>query len=63
MKIPDLNSGFQALKKSVAMESTYKFKRERYDAGDKFRYVKAIVDFALERGDLKEEIKRYLQEI
>ena len=41
----------------------YKFKGKRYDAGDKLGYVKAIVDFALEREDLKEGIKKYLRGI
>ena len=41
----------------------YKFEGKRYDAGDKFGYVKAIIDFALEREDLREELGRYLQEI
>ena len=41
----------------------YKFKGKRYDAGDKFGYIKATIDFALEREDLKEEIEKYLQEI
>ena len=41
----------------------YKFKGKRYDAGDKLGYVKAIIDFALEREDLREEIGRYLREI
>ena len=41
----------------------YKFKGKRYDAGDKLGYVKAIIDSALERGDLKEEIERHLREI
>ncbi len=35
----------------------------RYDIGDKLSYVKAIIDFVLEREDLKEEIERYLREI
>jgi len=35
----------------------------RYDAGDKLGYIKAIIDFALEREDLREEIERYLREI
>lgn len=39
----------------------YKFKGKRCDAGDKLGYVKAIVDFALEREDLKGEIERYLR--
>ena len=41
----------------------YKFRGRRYDAGDKLGYVRAIIDFALERGDLKGEIERYLWEI
>lgn len=41
----------------------YAFDGKRYDAGDKVGYVKAIIDFALEREDLREEIERYLQEI
>jgi UTP--glucose-1-phosphate uridylyltransferase len=41
----------------------YKFRGKRYDAGDKLGYVKAIVDFALEREDLRGEIGRYLREI
>ncbi len=40
----------------------YTFKGKRYDAGDKAGYVKAIIDFALGREDLKEEIGKYLQE-
>jgi len=38
----------------------YAFKGKRYDAGDKLGYVKAIVDFALERGELRAEIEGYL---
>jgi len=41
----------------------YKFRGRRYDAGDKQGYVRAIIDFALEREDLKGEIERYLWEI
>jgi UTP--glucose-1-phosphate uridylyltransferase len=39
----------------------FAFKGKRYDAGDKTGYVKAIIDFALEKEDLKEEIVQYLQ--
>jgi len=41
----------------------YKFRGKRYDAGDKQGYVKAIIDFALETEDLREEIEKYLREI
>lgn len=40
----------------------YSFKGKRYDAGDKTGYVKAIIDFALEKEDLKAEIRGYVQE-
>ncbi len=41
----------------------YVFEGTRYDAGDKAGYVKAIIDSALERADLKEETGKYLQKI
>jgi len=41
----------------------YKFSGRRYDAGDKQGYIKAIIDFALEREDLRGEIEKYLREI
>ena len=51
------------IKKEETDVYAYKFKSKRYDAGDKIGYVKAIIDFALEREDLREEIKRYLRGI
>lgn len=39
----------------------YKFKGKRYDAGDKLGYIKAIVDFALERDELRDEFREYLR--
>ena len=41
----------------------YKFQGKRYDAGDKLGYIKAIIDFALEREDLKNNVRRYLQDL
>ena len=40
----------------------YAFTGKRYDAGDKIGCVKAIIDFALEREALKEEIEGYLRD-
>jgi UTP--glucose-1-phosphate uridylyltransferase len=34
---------------------------ERYDVGDKFGFVKATIDFALKREDLKEEVSKYIR--
>lgn len=39
----------------------YQFDGIRYDVGDKFGFVKATLDFALNREDLKEDVKNYLQ--
>lgn len=33
---------------------------ERYDVGDKFGYIRATVEFALKREDLRDEVKQYL---
>ena len=41
----------------------YKFKGKRYDIGDKFGYIKAIIDFALEREDLRDKVREYLREM
>ncbi len=35
---------------------------KRYDTGDKIGYIKAVIDFALEREDLSSEIGQYLLE-
>jgi UTP--glucose-1-phosphate uridylyltransferase len=51
------------IKKKKRAVYAYKFKGKRYDAGDKLGSIKAIVDFALEREDLREEVEMYLREI
>ena len=51
------------IKKEKKDVYAYKFKGKRYDAGDKLGYVKAIIDFVLEREDIREETEEYLQEI
>jgi len=57
-----LTDAIRLLKSEEAVYG-YVFEGTRYDAGDKAGYVKAIIDFALERSDLKEETGRYLQKI
>jgi UTP--glucose-1-phosphate uridylyltransferase len=37
-----------------------KIEGQRYDIGDKLGYVKAILDFALARADLRDEVGAYL---
>ncbi|WP_158735771.1 UTP--glucose-1-phosphate uridylyltransferase GalU [Alteribacillus sp. YIM 98480] len=39
------------------------FTGERYDVGDKFGFVKATVDFALQRDDLQDDVKNYIQQV
>lgn len=41
----------------------YAFKGKRYDTGDKFGYVQAIIDFALENPEIRENVRRYLKTI
>jgi UTP--glucose-1-phosphate uridylyltransferase len=38
----------------------YRFTGKRYDTGDKTEYVKAIIDFALNNEDMKEQIREHL---
>ena len=38
------------------MDATY------YDTGSKLGYLKATIDYALERDDLKESLKEFLKE-
>jgi len=41
----------------------YEFEGDRHDVGDKFGFIKATVEFALERGDLQEQVIDYLKNI
>ncbi|MEW4289648.1 UTP--glucose-1-phosphate uridylyltransferase GalU [Rossellomorea marisflavi] len=38
----------------------YEFEGVRHDVGDKFGFIKATLDFALERDDLKEQVLEYI---
>ncbi|WP_100400328.1 UTP--glucose-1-phosphate uridylyltransferase GalU [Bacillus sp. FJAT-44742] len=41
----------------------YEFEGERYDVGDKLGFVKATVDFALDREDLRDDVQAYLESL
>jgi UTP--glucose-1-phosphate uridylyltransferase len=41
----------------------YEFDGERHDVGDKFGFVRATVEFALERDDLKPQVVEYLKSV
>src|SRR5699024_11412645 len=40
----------------------YNFTGKRYDVGDKLGFVQATIDFALNREDLHDDIKKYMEE-
>lgn len=40
----------------------YDFEGIRYDVGDKFGFIKATIDFALDRNDLHNQVMEYLKE-
>lgn len=41
----------------------FEFDGKRYDVGDKFGFIKATIDFALQRESLKEDVLSYLRNI
>ncbi len=52
-----------AIKRLMDRQAVYAYDFEgiRYDVGDKFGFIKATIDFALDREDLKEKIQNYLK--
>ncbi len=68
--IKEVNLGYNgeiqltdALKLLLESQKIYakKIEGKRYDIGDQLSYVKAIIDFSLDREDLKNEIGRYVR--
>ncbi|GAA3402002.1 UTP--glucose-1-phosphate uridylyltransferase GalU [Paenibacillus hodogayensis] len=41
----------------------YRFDGKRYDVGDKLGFIKATIDFALQRKELVREVRQYLHEV
>jgi UTP--glucose-1-phosphate uridylyltransferase len=41
----------------------YRFEGERYDAGDRFGFLKANIAFALQRPELREHLLEYLRQL
>ena len=41
----------------------YDFEGQRYDVGDKFGFIKATIDFSLNRKDLRDQVQAYLKEL
>jgi len=57
-----LTDALRELNKQKQMVA-YRLEGTRYDIGDKFGYLKATVDFALERPDLQDVMKDYLKSL
>ncbi|MGM0883584.1 MAG: UTP--glucose-1-phosphate uridylyltransferase GalU [Bacillota bacterium] len=56
-----LTDSLQQLNRIAAL-SAYRFDGRRHDVGDKLGFVQATIDFALERSDLADDVRRYLSE-
>ena len=54
-----------AIKRLMDIQAVYAydFEGRRYDVGDKFGFIKATIDFALNRDDLKDEVQKYIESI
>ena len=54
-----------AIKRLMDTEAVYAydFEGHRYDAGDKFGFIKATIDFALDRDDLHDPLAAYIKEL
>ena len=54
-----------AIKNLMISQSVYAYDFDgiRYDVGDKFGFIKATVEYALEREELKEKLKDYLRDL
>jgi UTP--glucose-1-phosphate uridylyltransferase len=57
-----LTDGLQMLRTQQKIYA-YEFEGKRYDAGSKLGYLKATVDYALERPDLAREFRDYLSQV
>jgi UTP--glucose-1-phosphate uridylyltransferase len=57
-----LTDGIQQLN-ALQTVLAYNFSGVRYDVGDKFGFIKAQIDFALQREDLRGDLQAYLNEL
>ncbi|HEX3077270.1 MAG TPA: UTP--glucose-1-phosphate uridylyltransferase GalU [Lachnospiraceae bacterium] len=54
-----------AIKRLMDLQAVYAYDFEgiRYDVGDKFGFIKATIDFALERASLRDQVSAYIKEL
>lgn len=57
-----LTDAIRELNKQQAVLA-YVFEGTRYDIGDKMGFIKATIDFALKRDDVRDQVLAYLQEV
>jgi UTP--glucose-1-phosphate uridylyltransferase len=57
-----LTDAIKVLNESQAVLA-YNFKGIRYDVGDRYGFIKATIDFALQRDDLRDDVASYIKEI
>lgn len=57
-----LTDALQILNQSHGIYGCH-FEGNRYDVGDKFGFIKATIDFALQREDVKDDVANYLTKI
>ena len=65
---PDLGGEIQLTDAIKIMNQTqavlaYHFQGQRYDIGNKIGFIRATLDFALQRSDLREDVLQYLKEV
>lgn len=54
-----------AIKRLMDIQAVYAYDFEgiRYDVGDKFGFIKATIDFALDRPELKDDVMAYIKQV
>jgi len=57
-----LTDGIRLLKDSQNVYA-YTFYGRRYDTGDRMGYIEAIIDFALEHDDLRDDVMAYMKRV
>jgi UTP--glucose-1-phosphate uridylyltransferase len=57
-----LTDGIQHLN-ALQTVLAYNFEGVRYDVGDKYGFIKATIDFALQRPDLRDDVMNYLRQL
>ena len=65
LETQESGAGGEAIKRLMDRQAVYAYDFEgvRYDVGDKFGFIKATIDFALDRDELHNQVLEYIKEI